>query len=437
MSFSIKGTSLGQQAFSNALAAILDAAANSVATAAVNAAGTGYTPGDVLTVAGGTANEVAEIEVVTVTGGGGTGPVGTVRVYNAGSYTVNPTLTANAVTGGTGSSCTIDLTVSDVGWTVDRNQVWDGGSEREVIAHGEGAGSDEIYVGWRTFQDAGGPNYFNMELHGFTGFNTLLDHNEQPGATDGDHTAGSPDDEGAYLILASAAGSPFLWWVNVNSYRIIITVEVGGQYWHAYLGWGNRIGTSTEYGYPMVISAPSVYHDVNATVSTKISSIVDPWINSSTSKAAGTVIFQPGGGWEQCVNRKGTTPYDDYCVVPTQRPVGAFQSPSAPEDRFMDVSTNMEFNRIIFSILSGDTGTMAATLLTTGSDNDHLLLPALAVKSSPNAEIHLEFDECRWCNNFGGLTSKDRIIEDDGSVWRVFQNGNRTDTWAYIAIKEN
>ena len=89
-----------------------------VATAAVNAAGTGYTVGDVLTVVGGTSTHVATLEVVTITGGGGTGPVGTVRITNAGAYTSDPTpTTANGVTGGTGSSCTIDITVANTGWT--------------------------------------------------------------------------------------------------------------------------------------------------------------------------------------------------------------------------------------------------------------------------------------------------------------------------------
>lgn len=92
-----------------------------VATAVLNAAGTGYTVGDVLTIVGGTSTHVATLEVLTITGGGGTGPVGTVRITNAGAYTSDPTpTTANGVTGGTGSSCTIDITVANTGWTVIR-----------------------------------------------------------------------------------------------------------------------------------------------------------------------------------------------------------------------------------------------------------------------------------------------------------------------------
>jgi len=95
------------------------ATSDSVATAAINAAGTGYTVDDILTVAAGTSDpSAATIRVLTITGGGGTGPIGTVRIETGGAYTVDPSLTANAVTGGTGSSATLDLTMLSNGWTV-------------------------------------------------------------------------------------------------------------------------------------------------------------------------------------------------------------------------------------------------------------------------------------------------------------------------------
>ena len=69
-------------------------------------------------------------------------------------------------------------------------------------------------------------------------------------------------------------------------------------------------------------------------------------------------------------------------------------------------------------------------------DDDHVMLPCIAVRSVPTVAVTVEFDEVKWCNNFGGVQSEDRFVENDGSVWRVFQNGNRTDTYAYLAIKE-
>ncbi|MCK5131695.1 MAG: hypothetical protein KAR40_06030 [Candidatus Sabulitectum sp.] len=83
---------------------------------AVNAGGSSYIAGDILTVAGGTVqgSMTAQIEVLTVDGGGA---VLTARVSNSGAYSVDPTVTANAVTGGTGSSATMDLTMLITGWT--------------------------------------------------------------------------------------------------------------------------------------------------------------------------------------------------------------------------------------------------------------------------------------------------------------------------------
>jgi len=424
MSFWIKGSSDDYIDFSNDLAAILEN--NSVSAASINAGGSGYVVGDILTVAGGTALVAAQIEVTSVSGG----VIDGIRIFNAGSYSADPTTTANAVTGGSGSSATIDLTMSDLGWTVDRDTTWSG-SEREVIAHGEGGGADEIYVGWRSFSNVG-DDYYNWELHGLTGYSSGLGMTEQPGVSPGDHEAGNPQDYGTYLILSQ---NSFNWWLNINSYRIIITVTIGPGYWHAYMGLGNRFGTALEYPYPMLVSAPSERHDVNSNVGDKLSSITDPWIATSlTTDIGGTVVYMPGGGWELCVNRTGSSPSDEFCVVPTQRPQIAFTSPSAPEDRYM--STNRRFADIIFSTDSGTGGTTVANLQPSGDNDDHLLLPCIYVRSVPTAAVLLEPDECRWCNNFGGVASEDRFVEADGSVWRVFRNGNRTDTYAYLAIKE-
>jgi Ca2+-binding RTX toxin-like protein len=79
---------------------------SAVATVALGAAGTGYTVGDVLTLAAGKLG-AATVTVASITGGAGTGPVGTVTVTSGGSgYAV---ATGVATTGGTGTGCTIDV----------------------------------------------------------------------------------------------------------------------------------------------------------------------------------------------------------------------------------------------------------------------------------------------------------------------------------------
>jgi hypothetical protein len=48
------------------------------------------------------------------------GVIGTVRIETGGAYTVNPTLSGNAVTGGTGAGATMDLTMDFTGWVLRR-----------------------------------------------------------------------------------------------------------------------------------------------------------------------------------------------------------------------------------------------------------------------------------------------------------------------------
>ena len=84
--------------------------AQAVVSVGVNAAGTGYTVGDVLTFTGGTlasGGAHATAAVLTISGGGSTGPVTAIEMLTGGNYTGAPT----AVTGGTGSSLTVNAIV--------------------------------------------------------------------------------------------------------------------------------------------------------------------------------------------------------------------------------------------------------------------------------------------------------------------------------------
>lgn len=99
---------------------LVECATNShVATAAVNAGGTGYAVGDILRINGGTTvgGHTAAVEVLTLSGSA----VATIRIYRGGSYTVNPgtgaTTTAET---GSGTGCTVDTTIASSGWTVKR-----------------------------------------------------------------------------------------------------------------------------------------------------------------------------------------------------------------------------------------------------------------------------------------------------------------------------
>lgn len=424
MSNWIRGTADDWLDLSNDL--VEAATGNSISAPVINAAGTGYVVGDILTIAGGTSTIAAEVEVVTV---GGSGDILTMRMYNAGVYTVTPSVTANAVTGGTGSSATVDLTYAANGWTAQRNTTWSG-SEREVILEGSGGGTDEILVGWRTLSDVPG-DYYNFELHGMTGYASALPHKEQPGISPGFHEeVAAADYTGAYLVTA---GVQFFYFININAYRIIVTVVVGSVRNHAYLGWGNRFATSTEYPYPMVVAGSANHPTTTTGEAVKHSTLTDPWAiitGSGPMKLYGT-----DGTWYDIQNRIGTSPQDDRCVLPCQEPQGTDGVPSLPEDRFMGLG-NVRFSQIIFSLGTGNGGAMGVNMTPAGDDDHRILLPAIIVFSAPSAQVLVELDEVFWCHSFGGVFNDDRFIDDNGVAYRIFQNCNRTDSYAYMAIKE-
>ena len=82
----------------------------------INAAGTGYVVGDIVTLSGGTSSIAAQLEVLTV---GGSGDVTSLKIAQSGVYTVNP---GNPVstTGGTGTGLTVNCTFVSNGWTTHR-----------------------------------------------------------------------------------------------------------------------------------------------------------------------------------------------------------------------------------------------------------------------------------------------------------------------------
>jgi microcystin-dependent protein len=86
--------------------------ANKCTAIAISAAGTSYTPGDTLTVLGGTSSFPTTITVNSVSGGVVTG----VSIATAGLYTVNPGNPVS-VTGGTGTGATFNLTLTTANTT--------------------------------------------------------------------------------------------------------------------------------------------------------------------------------------------------------------------------------------------------------------------------------------------------------------------------------
>ena len=84
-----------------------------VSAVAINNGGTGYSVNDILTIATGTKTRAATARVTSESGG----VVDGIELVDPGdSYTVDPTTTGVATTGGGGSGCTLDLTLIENGY---------------------------------------------------------------------------------------------------------------------------------------------------------------------------------------------------------------------------------------------------------------------------------------------------------------------------------
>lgn len=394
----------------------------------IAAGGSSYVVGDILTLSGGTFTVAAQVEVITVS----SGAVTAVRRYNDGIYTVTPTDPVST-TGGTGTGCTLNCTFVENGWVAELDNTYSG-SERQVVLRGEGGGTDAIYVGWRTFSSVPG-GYYNFELHGFTGYDGDVSFSEQLGASPGFWDASvDVNRAGAYLLCHNTSVQ---YWMSINSYRIILIVKVGSAYFNAYLGWGNQFGTVGEMPYPMCIAGHTSELAGVSSQSKLSSGLTDPWRSNQANTKGPMFILATDNNWYDVANGivdvGSRSVLTDRVVLPTQNSKGSSDNSVPAEDKFMDSSFAFQ-NFILNSGLSGNT---TAFLNETPGQTSavRVLIPTVIVMFSP-VQIVMELDDVYWMSAFGTPTSGDRVIIS-GQVYRVFQNCNRTDSYAYLAVKEN
>ena len=122
------------------------------------------------------------------------------------------------------------------GWTVLRFD--DTSTNHELILKGEGlSGTEEIFVGFRTYQDAGA-DYYNLAVGGFTGYVAGNSFDTQPAAM----ISGVP-----------AHNNRIDYWLAINGQRIILAMKVGTPvYEMCYAGKMLPYATPGQYPYPLV-----------------------------------------------------------------------------------------------------------------------------------------------------------------------------------------
>lgn len=129
-----------------------------------------------------------------------------------------------------------EVAVASGFWTVMRYDT--SKADRELILKGQGyTGTEEIYVGVRTYQYASA-DYYNLCVATFTGYVPGNTFDTQPGV----RLSGVP-----------AHNQRIDYWLSVNPQRIICCMKVGTPvYEHFYIGKFFPYARPSQYPYPMI-----------------------------------------------------------------------------------------------------------------------------------------------------------------------------------------
>jgi len=437
--------------YDDALLRLVDLAVNNnVIAVAINAGGTGYTVGDILTVGGGVAvaSLVATLEVTSETGG----VIDGIRVFNCGAYSSNP---ANpvSVTGGTGADdATFNLTFSTQNWAVNRNvasttstidfiAIQSGSSgtlvkEREVLLQGPGnAGADEIYIGFMGIRDTDAVS-FSWHLSAATGFGTLLDYADQPGFS---YT--QPNEIPAFISLS---GGAIECWFHITPRSLKGICRMGTTYTNFITGFLNPYATPTEYPYPIYIGGSTgKWNELFATSGVAHSGLSDPKASEATGgNARGNAGLRTTAGswadvhnWED--NGSGSKQQDLERNVYPAGALGGGLTFQPSEDEFLPSVTQNNWDQLIPS--NGFPISLNAHLFPSqDSGGDQTNLFATYVwEQTPTFTIFGELDDVFWGSTIGNnIVSEDRVIVG-GEYFRAFQQGNLSDATTFVFLRED
>lgn len=412
-----------------------DLAANShVDTLAVNVGGTGWAVGDLFDINGGTiVNGLnATGEILTEAAGVAT----SIRLYNGGAYTVTPgaAATTAAIFPSVGINLTVDTTILTTGWIVDRSQIYDS-PERELLMHGLGSGAEEIYCQFQTNRDIP-TGTFSWEIQGATGFDNGEDFFTQPGNNNLNN-------------LTNDCSTPLNngiidYFFVIDPFHIKGIFKSGSSYTNMYAGFINTYVTAAEWPYPLYISGCAAgqrntpYNDS----SNFMSGMHDP-ISFSSGQDGPGCLREVDGQWylfrnayPSGANKLQNNP-NERCIYPCRQMNNAQTIVLAINEFCGSADAPQQADTWFGGTV--DTGGASQLDPTPDSGGDiQFLWPNILYQQLPSFQIFGELIDVYPVIVKGiGAVSEDTMTDANGNTYILFQNCNRTDTWAFFAIKRN
>ena len=300
-------------------------------------------------------------------------------------------------------------------WVVERDTSGGAPDQVEMIFKGNGGGTDEIYFGVETYFDTGAGRY-NWKLLGFTGFDTGVTFENQPGV--------SPD---TFVPLQNAAMS---YWFYVTGRRVCVVVKTGSAYQFMHAGFIDPYSTAAEWPYPFLVMGSSSLSDtIYSSNQLHYASSVHPG-GSSVSNSC-SYMRDPTGFWMPIINFSGTTQESLLYNTANTAQVWPMCDHSG-----LDEYNSYEFRSYFCAISQG--GTPAATLFRTVNSGGNPVVPLIntcITTRNPSRQLYGEIHNLYWCPLSDTVAAEDTIT-DGATVYDVFGNIHRTDSWCGLAIKQ-